>query len=825
MPKGGDAKPPLEKGGLGGLLFDNGCGGFRADGREYVITTAAGQTTPAPWVNVLANPQFGTVISASGMAYTWSENAQAFRLTPWHNDPVSDSSGETFYLRDEESGYVWSPTALPCGGSSQYVCRHGFGYSIFEHAEDGIHSELCVFVARTAPIKFSVLTLTNQSQQSRRLSVTGYVEWVLGSLRPTSAPHVITEIDPTSGALLARNPYNTEFADHLAFFAVDAAEYSVCGDRAAFIGRNGSLALPVALTQVHLSGSVGAALDPCAALQTVVTLAPGQSQVVVFRLGVVGRRGADDASALAQPHRGATAASAELEAVRQYWSRTLGAVQVETPDVALNILANGWLLYQTLACRLWARSGFYQSGGAFGFRDQLQDAMALVHTEPERLRAQLLLCASRQFVEGDVQHWWHPPSGRGVRTHCSDDLLWLALATSRYVLTTGDTGVLAESAPFLNGRPLPSDADADYDLPAPAEETASLYQHCVRAILHALRFGAHGLPLIGSGDWNDGMNLVGSAGRGESVWLGWFLYEVLSQFSALASQQGDLAFVDRCAREAQQVRDNVEAHAWDGGWYRRAFYDDGLPLGAASQPECQIDSIAQSWAVLSRAGDPDRARRCMAALDARLVRRDAQLIQLLAPPFDTAPRNPGYIKGYLPGVRENGGQYTHAAIWAAMAWAQLGAAVRAWELFDMINPILHGAAPAAIATYKVEPFVIAADVYAVNPHCGRGGWSWYTGSASWMYRLILESLLGLRREVDSLSFSPCLPAAWSGFSLHYRFRSSLYRIVVTQEPGATTTLCTLDGVALTAPCIHLCDDHRDHLVTIRLSSVSDQSID
>jgi cellobiose phosphorylase len=805
------------------LSFFNGLGGFTADGREYIITTTQQQVTPAPWVNVLANPHFGTVISESGPACTWAENAHEFRLTPWHNDPVSDASGEAFYLRDEETGHVWSPTPLPSRGAGPYVTRHGLGYSVFEHTEGGIRSEFWVYVALDEAIKFTVLSVRNESGRSRRLSATGYAEWVLGDLPMKSAMHVITEIDPNSGALFARNPYNAEFGDRVGFFNVNDESRTVSGDRAEFLGRNRTLRSPAAMSRLRLSGKVGAGLDPCAALQVPFELPDGQEREIIFTLGV--GRDTANASDLVHRFRGSAAAHEALEAVWQYWKQAVGAVQVETPDESVNFLTNGWLLYQTLACRLWARTGYYQPGGAFGFRDQLQDAMALIHTQPHLLREHLLVCAARQFPEGDVQHWWHPPLGRGVRTHCSDDYLWLPLATCRYVLSTGDTGVLDEPVHFVEGRPVKVEEDSYYDLPSRSEQEASLYEHCVRAILRGLRRGEHGLPLIGSGDWNDGMNLVGEQGKGESVWLGFFLYEVLMRFTELARRRGDISFAERCASEAAQVRRNIEQNGWDGGWYRRAYFDDGSPLGSAINPECQIDSIAQSWSVLSGAGDSERSRLAMEAVDQRLVRRESDLVQLLDPPFDKSNLNPGYIKGYVPGVRENGGQYTHGAIWAAMAFAALGDSRRAWELFAIINPINHARAPEAMATYKVEPYVAAADVYALAPHVGRGGWTWYTGSAGWMYRLIVESLLGLRLEVDKLYFAPCLPADWETFKVHYRYRDTVYNIAVLQTPAADgSATVTVDGVERTDNHVPLVDDRQEHSVEVRIARAIDEVV-
>ncbi|MBX9868373.1 MAG: cyclic beta 1-2 glucan synthetase, partial [Burkholderiaceae bacterium] len=799
------------------LLFSNGYGGFSNDGREYIITTNTTNMTPAPWVNVIANAQFGTVISESGQSYTWGENAHEFRLTPWENDPVSDPSGEAFYIRDEETGQYWSPTPLPCHGVGNYQTQHGFGYSIFSHTENEIETTLTVFVALNAALKFSVLRIHNRSNRIRKISATAYIEWVLGDLRPKSAMHIVTELDLATQALCARNPYNIEFQQRAAFLHVNTPNRTFTADRNEFIGRNRSLRNPAALDRQRLSGKLGAGLDPCAALHVPIDLLPGETKELVFTLGLAqGRQ--SDVSELLKQYQGIEAANAELVAVKSYWQKTLTAVQIDTPDHSLNILANGWLLYQTLACRLWARSGYYQSGGAFGFRDQLQDSMALVHSAPDLVRAHLLLSAAHQFTEGDAQHWWHPPVGRGVRTHCSDDFLWLPLAVCRYVNYVGDLSILDEQINFIDGRALNKDEDSYYDLPIRSQESATLYQHCVRAIKKGLHFGEHGLALIGSCDWNDGMDKVGNEGRGESVWLSFFLIEVLNRFAEICNLRQDVAFQEICVVEARNLQRNIESNAWDGEWYRRAYFDDGTPLGSSQNTECQIDSISQSWAVLSGAGEPHHTTLAMQALEKKLVQYDQGIIKLLEPPFDHGDHNPGYIRGYVPGVRENGGQYTHAAIWTAMAFAKMKDTHRTYQLINLINPGKHGDSPASIAKYKVEPYVIAADVYAVAPHTGRGGWTWYTGSAGWMQRLIIESLLGVSVQGNQLIINPCVPKDWDRYSVSYRFKSSTYLITVIQLIGEEeSTHLSLDGSILENGVITMVDDELRHEVEWKIT--------
>jgi len=799
------------------LQFFNGLGGFTAVGDEYIIRLTKDITTPAPWANVLANPSFGTLVSESGQGYTWTENAHEFRLTPWDNDPLQDSAGEAYYLRDDKSGLSWSPTPLPCRGRGDYQIRHGFGYSVFEHIEEGIYTELSMFVAMDSSVKFVLLKIRNDSMHLRQLSVTGYVAWVLGDMRAKNAMHVVTELSQ-SGAILAQNHYNTEFGERTAFFdattsRLELNERSITGDRAEFLGRNGRQEKPEALRRKRLSGRVGAGLDPCAAIQLAFNLAQGESRDIVFILGA----GQDrlEADTLIKRYCDITAAEVALTTVRQYWQKTLSGLQVSTPDPAVNLLANGWLLYQVLSSRLWGRSGYYQSGGAFGFRDQLQDVMSLAHIAPDLLRAHILLCAAHQFEAGDVQHWWHPPQNRGVRTRCSDDYLWLPFAICHYIETTGDISVLDEKIPFLQGRMLKVDEESYYELPTMGSKGVSLYQHATQAIKNGLKFGEHGLPLMGSGDWNDGMNRVGIEGRGESVWLGFFLYDVLKRFSPLALHCGDNEFAKICNEESRKLQQQLETHGWDGKWYRRAYFDDGTPLGSASNDECQIDSIAQSWSVLSGAADPLRAKEAMASLYHHLVSEADGVVKLLTPPFDKSIPNPGYIEGYVPGIRENGGQYTHAAIWAAMAFAELGEKQFAWQILNILNPVNHGRNPTEIERYKIEPYVVAGDVYSVAPHIGCGGWSWYTGSAGWLYRLITEILLGIKLlNGNQLSLRPMIPDDWDGFKVDYHFKQTIYKITVSHIEGQGGLW--LDEVQLAENIIGLQDDGQIHHVLLTI---------
>jgi cyclic beta-1,2-glucan synthetase len=799
--------------------FDNDLGGFVEDGREYSIVLDEGHWTPAPWINVIANERLGFQVSESGAGYTWALNSRENQLTPWSNDPVSDTPGEVLYVRDDESGRLWGPTLLPIREDAwSYQCRHGQGYSRFTHDSHGIALELVQYVPLDDPVKISRLRITNRSRRARRLTVTAYVEWVLGAARTVTAPHVVTELDETTGALFARNAWTTDFAGRVAFLDLAGSQTSWTGDRAEILGRNGTLDHPDALERgERLSGRLGGGLDPCGALQVTLLLAAGASTEVVVFLG----QGAsvDEARAVVQHYR-ASDLDAVLRAVTTRWDDLVAAVQVKTPDRSFDLMLNRWLLYQALCCRVWARAGFYQASGAYGFRDQLQDVMALTVAARDVTRAQLCRAAARQFPEGDVQHWWHPPSGRGVRTRISDDRVWLAFATAHYMAVTGDATVLDEQIPFVEGPALADDSLEAYFEPRESVERASLFEHCARALDRSLAVGSHGLPLIGTGDWNDGMNRVGAKGRGESVWLGWFLHATLAEWAPIAEARGDGERASVWRKHLEALSRALEAAGWDGDWYRRAYFDDGTPLGAAENAECRIDSIAQSWAVLSGAGDPRRAVRAMNAVEEYLVHREQAIVQLFTPPFQRASRDPGYIKGYPPGIRENGGQYTHAAIWAIMAFAALGDGDRAGELFALLNPINHTSTRAGLYRYRVEPYVVAGDVYAEAPHSGRGGWTWYTGSAGWMYRAGIEWLLGFRLRGASLFVDPCIPRSWTGFSIAFRYHASRYEVRVENPHGVTRGVSRVEIDGVPAEAAHgglpLVDDGATHQVHVWL---------
>ncbi|WP_341916386.1 glucoamylase family protein [Ferrovibrio terrae] len=809
-PPASTAAPPIRRGTVspGGatkaeapeartLEFFNGLGGFDKDGREYVTILNAGQTTPAPWINVIANPGFGFQASAEGSGYTWAGNSRENQLTPWSNDPVHDPAAEAIYVRDEASGEIWTATAQPIRDAGLYTARHGFGYSRFEHEVGGLALELLQYVPLADPVKISRLTLRNRSGRARRLSITAYAEWVLGTSRGASGPFVITEIDEQTGAMLACNPWSTGFSGCVAFADLGGQQTSWTADRTEFLGRGGTVSAPAGLTgTAALSGITGAGLDPCSALQHVIDLAADAEIEIVWLFGQCSS--AEEARRLVLQYRGADL-DVVLDAVTEHWQAVLGAVQVRTPDRAMDIMLNGWLLYQTMACRIWARSAFYQASGAYGFRDQLQDGMALTFAAPEETRRHLLRAAARQFVEGDVQHWWLPQSGQGVRTHISDDRVWLAYAAAVYVASSGDAEVLDEVIPFIEGPQLAAGEHDAFFQPMVADEAASLFEHCARGIDQCIGLtGRHGLPLIGTGDWNDGMNRVGQDGQGESVWLAWLLLRTIALFAPLAVARGDTGRAERWQTHAETLRVALEREAWDGAWYRRATFDDGTWLGSKDSDECRIDSIAQSWSVLSGAADPARAALAMASLRQHLIRDRDGLALLFSPPFDSTRHDPGYIKGYPPGLRENGGQYSHAAMWAVLAFARLGQGQAAADLFALLNPINHGRTAEETERYRVEPYVVAADVYSVAPHVGRGGWTWYTGAAGWMYQAGIGGILGIRREGAMLTVAPCLPEAWPGFEATVAIGSGSCDIRVTRLPpdGKGSARATLNGVRI-----------------------------
>ena len=784
------------------LLFDNGTGGFTEDGREYVLEVRPGMATPAPWCNVLANPEFGCLVSESSLGTTWSLNSGENRLTPWRSDPVLDTPSEALYLRDEETAEVWSPTPLPAGQAGQTRVRHGAGYTIYERACHGLEQALTVFVPPGASLKVVRLRVKNTLSSRRRLTATYYAEWVLGSQREKQRPHIVSEFDRAHACLLATCSWNAEFEGRVAFVAARDHVHGYTADRSEFLGRRGDYAHPEGLERWGLSDRVDLGADPCAALQVHLELAAGEELETHFVLGQAADR--DAALQLVARFRDRAVVEAAWHELRAFWDETLGCVRVRTPEPSMDLMLNRWLLYQTLSARVYGRTGFYQSSGAFGYRDQLQDVLALLHAAPGMARAHILEAAKHQFEEGDVLHWWHPPSGRGVRTRCSDDLAWLPYVVGEYVAATGDTGILDEPVAFLRAEPLRPDEHDRYAAYESSTASSTLFEHCRRALACAVTEGVHGLPLMRDGDWNDGMSRVGAEGRGESVWLGWFLCAVMDRFAALAVTRSEPDLASTWRARAGSLRDTVTRVAWDGGWYLRAFHDDGSLVGSAKSRECRIDSIAQSWAVLSRSTpdlderDASQLRTAVRAADDQLVRRADRLVLLLSPPFDSTLHDPGYIRAYPPGVRENGGQYTHAGAWLGLAHAALDDGQRAEEIFRLLNPILQTHTAAAAERYRVEPYVLAADVYSGAPWVGRGGWTWYTGSAAWLWRLGAEAILGLRKEGGQLRIDPCIPPSWNGFEAWVRLGQRRVHVVVENPDRVSSgvALITLDGVPL-----------------------------
>jgi cyclic beta-1,2-glucan synthetase len=797
------------------LKFDNGYGGYSADGREYVIYQTPTHISPAPWINVIANSKFGFTTSESGGGFTWAGNSSENRLTSWRNDPVTDMPSEVIYLRDEETAQVWSPTPMPVTSNLPYMVRHGAGYSIFEHHSHGLKQSLTLFAAQDAPVKIIQLRLENTWSRVRRITTTYYAEWVLGTLRDITQQYIIPEYEADSQTLLARNPYSTEFGGNYLFVSASQNFHGLTTDRTEFLGRLGDYAAPAALKRIGLSGTVQAGLDTCAAVQLHIDLQPGAVKEVFFIIG----SGENQATALelARQFRQPEYVQQEWERVTDSWRDIVSSIEVQTPDQAMNLLLP-WLLYQSLACRIWGRSALYQSSGAFGFRDQLQDVMSVIHIRPDIAREHILRAAAYQFEAGDVLHWWHPPSGRGVRTRFSDDLLWLPFVTAHYVKTTGDESILEEQIPFLKGDPLKPEEEERYGFYESTEERYSLYEHCQRAIAKGTTAGAHGLPLMGAGDWNDGMSRVGIEGKGESVWMGWFLHTAITNFIELAKRKRDDSLIQTYQVRLGELKTALEQNAWDGKWYRRAYFDDGTPLGSAQSDECQIDAIAQSWSVISQAGDVNRSQQAMQSVMDKLVKPEDALLLLFTPPFDKTAHDPGYIKGYPPGIRENGGQYTHAAIWTVWALAQMGRGDDAEEAFRLLNPINHANTREKADHYRVEPYVIAADVYGWPPHTGRGGWTWYTGSAGWMYRLGVEMILGLHIEGDKLHIDPCIPKSWREYTIVYRPKGSTYRIHIENKQAVNRGVrqVRLDGQILQDLFITIATDAGEHEVIISM---------
>ncbi len=802
------------------LLYDNGFGGFNKSGNEYIIQLKEGQYTPAPWTNIIANPKFGFQVSELGSGYTWYENSSENKLTPWSNDPIKDSPGEVFYLVDNNTGEEWTITPLPIREKGPYIIRHGFGYTSIEHDSHGLKQTLTQFVAKQEPVKINIIKLINKSEEEKNLSMTYYIRPVLGVTEEVTSQYITTRMHPNKKTILVENNYNSDYKNRMAFIDVTEKERTYTGDREEFMGTNGDITSPQGLKYKKFSNFLGGGHDPCVAVQINLNLQAGQEKEIIFLLGQ--SKDSNEINTIVEKYTDINNAKKALQEIKEFWQAILGDIKVKTPDLSMDIMLNGWLLYQTLSCRMWARTAFYQSGGAYGYRDQLQDVMGLVYVLPELTYSQILRHAAHQFIEGDVQHWWHPiaekgqGADKGIRTRFSDDLLWLPFVTAHYINVTGDYSILEDEIYYIEDEPLDEGEDERYNIPKISKEKSSIYEHCIRAIEKSLKFGENGLPLMGSGDWNDGMSTVGNKGKGESVWLGWFIYSILIEFIEICEYKKNNKKAEKYKTISSELKENIEKNAWDGAWYRRAYFDDGRPMGSAENLECKIDSISQSWSIISGAAKKERSKIAMEALENYLIKRDEGLIKLLTPPFDKGDLKPGYIKGYVPGVRENGGQYTHAATWVIIAFALLGEGKKAWEFFNLINPINHTRTLMECARYKVEPYVMAADVYTVAPHVGRGGWTWYTGASSWMYRAGIEYILGFKKRGNTLEIQPSIPEDWNEYIIEYMYKQTKYIIKIDNSERVSNSVKTviLNGKVIEDKVIHLNNDKKTYNVEV-----------
>ena len=784
---------------LNNLLYHNEFGGFTEDGTEYKIKINKENRLPTVWSHVMANENFGTIVTENQGGYTWSKNSRLNRLTSFNNMPSIDAPSEIFYLKNEKTGENWSLGASPMPDENDYEITYGFGYAMYNHISHGILQQMQVFVPQKDKIKINILNLKNLEGEKKELKLIYYIKPVLGEDEIKSNGYIYVEKD--GNIVTAKNLYNTDFKGSVMYVGSSEKITSFTGNKNSFFG-NGNLSNPEGLNKVSLDNNHGIFENTCIALEIKIELDAYENKEICMFLGE--ESNLLDAKNIAYKYTKLSNAKEELKAIKKYWFETLNVLQVKTPLDSMNIILNGWAVYQTICCRLWARSGYYQSGGAYGFRDQLQDTLGIENIDINFMKNQIIKSASHQFIEGDVEHWWHEDTNKGIRTRFSDDLLWLVYVVCEYITLTGDYRFLEEKVCYLKGEPLIEYEDEKYDIHIQSLEKGSIWEHCIKA-LEKTEFGENGLPKIGSGDWNDGMNGVGNKGNGTSVWLGFFLYSILEKVVLICDNLKEEELKVKYEKLKEKLRKTLNTVGWDGRWYKRAYTDDGTAIGSIENEECRIDSISQSWATISNAGDNDKKYISLESLENHLVDKENGIIKLLDPPFNKGKINPGYIKSYMPGVRENGGQYTHAAIWVILAETMLGFGDKALEYYRMINPIEHSKTKESAKKYKVEPYVLPGDIYGAENLAGRGGWTWYTGSSSWYYKVGTQNILGLKIENNYLKIEPCIPREWKEYTMRYRYNGSIYNIKVKNPNGKNTGVerFIVDGKEIEEKQIHL----------------------